>query len=456
MFSSVLILTTLATAFAQLAPVLPYSTRTRAYNGWSSFARGDLRTIGLAGATVGLADTYIAAMDNPAGLAMTMQGVTLQFGANQIHDGNLQQYEAPIESTMYGGTANVYPYGFSFGWWTPHEEGQSYRLAPTDLPKRLEVQVREFQLSGARVFGNNRWSVGAALIFGQAQHSVGEATSNSFRLGGSIGVMYRFANRWLLGASYATPMEYKGDPERQISGAPVDFFQPVKSPARIAIGSGWIPNRFFQLGMGMYFLGTTEDTALLSNQAKAVGARISAQPRIGTDYLFAEFKELQARAGVGSYFEFSRTEGEPGRLHATAAVEVAIWVVGFGWGIDKAEAYTNFIYAAGVDIIKVMKKLDLIPMGYSPPRLGLFPHPFRQSDEGLPRPLVKNWKDTPPQPDIIDIGKQLPRRLEHKLEDVRDTLLDAVAKPPTEYDEPPTPPKSKAAPAAPAKKGRRR
>ena len=47
---------------------------------------------------------------------------------------------------------------------------------------------------------------------------------------------------------------------------------------------------------GLYFLGTTENTALLSDQSRTVGNRISMQPRIGTDYILAEFREFRAEA----------------------------------------------------------------------------------------------------------------------------------------------------------------
>ena len=110
-----ILLTLLAPTQAQANHELPYSTRTRAYSGISTTVRGDIRTVGMAGATVGLADTYLAAVDNPAGLAMTMNTGDLNFTRNWIYDSNVQDGLTPITSNSMGAALNMHPWGFSIG-----------------------------------------------------------------------------------------------------------------------------------------------------------------------------------------------------------------------------------------------------------------------------------------------------------------------------------------------------
>src|SRR5690349_14222379 len=75
-------------AFADTFPT--YQTRTRPYDGWTTGVRGDLRTVGMSGATLGLAETFIASLSNPAGLAMTLNGADVNFATNTTYDGVIQ------------------------------------------------------------------------------------------------------------------------------------------------------------------------------------------------------------------------------------------------------------------------------------------------------------------------------------------------------------------------------
>src|SRR3954465_6490571 len=100
---------------ARALDLLPYSTRTHTYSAWSTAARGDLRTVGMSGATVGLADTFIAALDNPAGLAMTLNGIDANFTTNFVYDGNIQSFDKSKGFYDFGIASDSYPWGFSIG-----------------------------------------------------------------------------------------------------------------------------------------------------------------------------------------------------------------------------------------------------------------------------------------------------------------------------------------------------
>src|SRR5690606_250904 len=69
---------------------LPYGTRTRPYSGYLEGATGDVQTIGMAGATVGLGDTLVGALDNPAGLALTLDSTGALYSQNSISDKTIQ------------------------------------------------------------------------------------------------------------------------------------------------------------------------------------------------------------------------------------------------------------------------------------------------------------------------------------------------------------------------------
>src|SRR5690242_18290289 len=60
------------TSPARGADPLRYDQRQHRYNGLSATVTGDIRTVGMAGATVGLADTFLTASNNPAGCSMTL------------------------------------------------------------------------------------------------------------------------------------------------------------------------------------------------------------------------------------------------------------------------------------------------------------------------------------------------------------------------------------------------
>src|SRR3712207_1459257 len=77
---------------------LPYRNRIHGYSGWSTTIRGDIRTIGMSGAVTGLADSFIASGENPAGLAMTLDKVAAQITGNRIYDSDIQDYTKPINT----------------------------------------------------------------------------------------------------------------------------------------------------------------------------------------------------------------------------------------------------------------------------------------------------------------------------------------------------------------------
>lgn len=421
------------------ADTLPYSTRTRAYNGMSSTAIGDIRTVGMSGATLGLADTFIATLENPAGLAMTVNGGDDNFSSNIIYDRNIQSYDEPIGVNSFGIALSSYPWGFSLGYQNPHEEGQPYSvpsLSPN--PALIEISVREFRVSLARLLFHDLISLGVSFRFSDANLSLETPEANPLsvsqhlnRIGVVGGLSMHLGSHTLLSFSYSHPMTFNADTVANPTPGLPGFIQSIEIPWRLSAALARIPNRFFRWDFSISVLGTTDNAALIRDESIAVGRRLSIHPRLGAAYLFVDFKELQGSVFLGSSLEDTRIENTSDRLHFSGGFEVKPWIFNFGLGLDVASGYRNYLVSIGVDIFKIMSKLDLIPTPWRPPLGGWLPDPRHYSDEGLARPLVKDWNPHGKEIDPIQVGLDLPNKVEEKIEKAAQDFTNAFSKKPT-------------------------
>ena len=398
--------------------LLPYTTRTQGYSGWSGAVRGDIRTVGMSGAMVGLADSWAGASSNPAGLAMTLGSSGAQINSNRVYDGELQDFNEALDTRNFGAVANPYPYGLSVGYWSPSSEGQRYLLPGTREEVLANVSVKEFQATASRVIWNDRLSLGISLILGQAVKSLELPSRNqsfvdhSFGFGAAAGAMLQLERRWLIGLSFSLPITFPANPGEVNTPGIGGFFQTVRSPAVLGLGTSWIPSRVFRFGLSLLFVGTTPNSALLSDERRTVGQNTTLQPRFGAEYRLLDFRDLESFLTGGSYYENTRIDGNQSRLHFTGGFEINPWILNFGWGIDRANHYSSYIFSAGIDVIRLMRKLDVIPREKRPAYAGFAPNIRTNSEAGLPRPLSRHWDglaDTPS--DIIRIGKGIPDKL---------------------------------------------
>ncbi|MBY0471506.1 hypothetical protein K2X30_10095 [bacterium] len=408
---------------------LPYTQRSVGYSAYNNTVQGDLNTLGMAGATLGLVTSFNSSASNPAGLAMTLNGVSLEITGNTIYDGRMQWYDAGIDTVHYGLAANLYPWGFSLGYWTPQAEGQNYLANPSLTPTRLRVDTHELRASIARVFLEDKLSVGVGLVLGHhSQDSITNGSKSSQSIDAfstTFGAMYQFPRRWILGVSFNPAIKYKVG--HSVGADPVipSFYQEAQSPDRLGIGLGWIPNRYFSFGFSVYWVGISPNAALLSDETQLVGYRQVLQPRVGASYTVAEFRELKIQAIAGTYYEFSRTQGIGDRLHGTASLKVDPWIFQVGWGLDFADKYRNFIYSFGIDLMKTMRKLDLVPKEKRRDYAGFLPRHDHYSDEGLARPLVENWNPRERDEDLLQVGLDIPKKLGEKIEATKEEFEKA-------------------------------
>jgi hypothetical protein len=228
--------------------------------------------------------------------------------------------------------------------------------------------------------------------------------------------------------SYTPPIHYAMNSQGDITPGISGFFQDASSPYRLDLGIGWLPNRFFKVAAGVYIFGSTDNTALLSDDSRLVGVNMTFQPRLGVSYELVEFKNLTVDLAAGTYLEVLREEGDYSRLHSTVSLEIKPWIFDVGWGLDEARFYQNFIVSFGLDLSRVLRKLGFIPPRPDYPYGGILPSPSHLSDQGLSHALDHNWVQRPDG--AIEVGLALPGKIKDRVlsapEDVQSLVPDFI------------------------------
>jgi hypothetical protein len=429
-------------ASAQLPP-----SRAHAYGGGLATPRGDIRTVGMAGATVGLADTFISSNDNPAGLSMSLGGIDTHVSGNSIRDDRVNGEPSTTDpdatatrAGSLGAAANLWPWGFGVGYlW------QDTETSPDGPGTRgAKISVREVRINAARSLLDGRFALGVSAAFTQGERysSLGSpgtvSTEESWTSGTTsvtVGALYRLPNRVILGVSFQPSREYAGDPSS--ASAIPGFNQPIRAPMRLSFGTGFIPNRLLRADFDVWVIGSTPDTTLLRDDRTVVGEATTVQPRLGVAYVFADFRQVQGTAFAGAYYEPSRIAGYGDRVHATGGAEAKFWVINFGAAFDSSAGYRNLLGSVGVDLIRVFERTNLIPRLPHPPYQGFFPSPFYLSERGLPRGLRDRERDADSATDVdpIRIGLDIPRRIGKKTGGVMEGLGDSLESLPRDLDD---------------------
>ncbi len=416
-----LLLAGVTSPHAARADTLPYTERTQSYSAMPSTVHGDIRTVGMAGATFGLADSFLASLDNPAGLAMTIPPADLKLLSNEVRDGNVQAFNNTLTSYDIGLALRLGRWGFSVGYVSPYAEGHTYDLltGPNHTAAPY-VTTRELRFAVARIFLHDRLAVGASLNLGQSATSLPPGFAHdSYAIGATVGVSYRLPLRLILGAGLTTPMSYAGSTEAG-QGAPIaGFFQPVNAPWHGGLGIGWLQNRFLRADFSLSIIGGSRGAALLGNNSAVFSSAVTVQPHLGVGYSFLDFKQLKANVFVGGYYEPSRVEGLSSRTHATAGMEISMWGGQLGAAIDRSSNYTNFILGIGVDVIDLMCDLRLLPRSTKHDS-GFLPKPLIDSDVGLPPAFVTSANTDGDNVDILKVGLAMPGIIADDIRSVRD------------------------------------
>ncbi len=318
---------------------------------WHSALQGDPKSVGRGGTGIVLSDDLWGVFENPAGSAMIVGGTTLQLSSNSIEDRDLNPGET-LKVRSAGVVAPETPWGFAIGGVNSNQ---------TEL-------INEYTVSTSRLFENDRLSLGAALNFGQSPTDTA--------LGTTLGALYRFPKRFILGASYRTPMQYVRSDHTSYS-----------HPGESGLGAGYIPNRFFKTELGFRFRGASVPA----------DSSLTVQPHLGFEYQFVSLRQIQIRLYAGTYFETTR-------LHETFGIGADPWIFSFGTAVDTAPGYRNYLFAFGLDIGRTLKKLKIIPPSVPAPPGGLFPKPLEVNEDWMNERMQDD-----PENSFHEIGSSLQR-----------------------------------------------
>lgn len=365
----------ITTLSAHAATGLNYTNRFRHYSGFSTTARGDDESIGMAGATVAIPFSISSLESNPAGLTMTMGNVSAQINSNELKDRTSLHQRI---TNKQGGLA-VVPgrWGYSF----------SYLSPITEQAGDYEIKLKQFHASVSRFFAK-KWSLGASVVLNQVRYTAGMTHLQKEELSYKIGVIRHLGNHFLVGLSFSPAQTLAegfsnfGSPE--LPG----FAQPMEMPLVWNLGIGWIPNRFFRAGVSCLLVGESRNTGRLVNQNATVGETMTLQPRLGFSYTLSEFRLLKVAVQAGAYYESPRIAGVTSKLHGTVALQVNPWFINAGIGVDRAVDFNNVFVGVGVDVVRLMRVIKMIPQDPIPPYQGVLPHPFTVSANGLPPTLT--------------------------------------------------------------------
>lgn len=406
-----------SSAFADIP--LPYGTRTKAYSGYSTVVRGDNENVGMADAGVAIPGSISSLETNPAGLTMTMGSVSAQINSNEMQDrGITGSSDKKVRSSLWGLAVTPNDWGYSITSYSPSFEGARYTSLATGQPNDIEVSHRQVRLSVARAILKRRLSLGFSLQLDQATREISGENFGASGVSFKVGAIYHLKNHFLLGASFSPKQELGGSDANSGNPQLPGFAQPIRTPMLLNVGAGWIPNRFFSLGLAVVAVGETENTALLRDENRVVGGSFTFQPRIGASYTIAQYKFIKVSTAIGAYYEDPRTEGVPKRIHTTFAFQVNPYFMNVGFGIDRAERFNNVTFSIGVDIVRTLRTFKVIPSDSVPPLNGFWPKPLLVQADGLPENLTYGEEkdfSSPSVGDVKSIIEEIPANISNQL-----------------------------------------
>lgn len=385
----------------------PYARRTRPYQGWSALVKGDNNTIGMAGATVAVPANISALALNPAGFAMHLNGLAAMINKQSINAPETNHGGEGIKEVQWGLGTSMPPWGFGITYYSPASENVDHS----------EVSVRQLRLSAARLFGRSL-AFGMSVEFVRAIRDIDGDDLGTNWYSTQFGMLFKTSTFWTVGLSVKPGVEIGRSAHTELRTAQLGFNQKTKVPTIVALGVGFMPNRFFRAGASLLAVDGTKETALLYRDEVAYGQRASLQPRLGASYVFADFRNFKAEIAAGMYYEWNRVATLPNRMHGTFSLDLNPYFINTGVAADLSTTYKNWIVSVGADIVRLFRTFEIIPRDPVPPHNDFFPRMLEPDVDGLPDGYTQGLPKSvsPPSAEEVQrIVEDIPRKISEKL-----------------------------------------
>ena len=98
-------------------------------------------------------------------------------------------------------------------------------------------------------------------------------------------------------------------------------------------------------------------------------------------------------------------------------LEVNPWFVNTGLGFDFASGYKNVMFTVGIDLVRTLRTLEIIPKDPVPFHNDYLPPPMILSGEGLPDGFTTGEEKKAGPPSLGDIGDiilMIPQKIREK------------------------------------------
>jgi hypothetical protein len=371
----------------------------------------------MAGATVALPASISAAQTNPAGYALETGSVSAQINRITVYDMRIQPDGQPIDSSQWGFAASPPPWGFSITYYSPITENANYLSPLSGNSDLTEVSIKELRVNVSRTFFDSQLALGISGELVKAVREIGPYSYDSEVPSFMLGALYRLPKHIVLGAGYIPPLTIGPNSNDYPQPEMVGFNRSVLRPSEVDLGVGWVPNRFFKIGLQATYAGDTTNTALLADQTVETGGHPTWVPRLGESYVIADFKNFKSEWAVGTYYETSRLSGQSDRTHLTTGLDVNPWFINLNAGFDLASDYRNFMMGIGIDIVRTLRFFDIIPNDPTPHYDGVLPAPMEISADGFPDAMTPGEYRVAPSTSlgaVVDIIAEGPKNIADK------------------------------------------
>ncbi len=339
--------------------ILPFQAEA-SYSLWSGSVRGNTQNVGMAGALTGLADDYYGAVVNPAGTSLTLNGIEVDLTRSTISDQLNMSNEQVFTTTTAGAAVPLDKMGFSVGSTTPFFAADN---------RGDEVYLRDYRFSFSRSFLKNHLSFGLGVALDQVQFNSESIT----QVGYTLGALYRFPNRYYLGATFNTPLLF----------GPFQGNQLFNLPASATLGLGWIPNRLFRAALSIEWIDAESNVFDFRQPTQRVGQSSSFQFHLGASYSFLDLQNMKATLTSGTYLESVRSSNSY-RPHFTIGLAVQPWFLNLVLTLDLASQYENRLFNIGLDLKNLLQQAKLLPREVQAPPSGVLPQPFVTNEDWMP------------------------------------------------------------------------